>query len=127
METWKKVLIRTVIVIIVMVLGAGIYLTVGLSGAQNLEIGDVDFTNLADGTYVGSHRAGRWTNEVAVTVSSGRVVDVDIVRDVRIPRREYTAALIDKVIAEQSLQVDAISGATVTCKAYLKAMENALK
>ncbi len=35
--------------------------------------------------------------------------------------------LNNSVIKEQSLQVDVISGATLTSNAYLKAMENALK
>jgi uncharacterized protein with FMN-binding domain len=34
--------------------------------------------------------------------------------------------LYDRVIESQSLQVDTISGATLTCKARLKAVENAL-
>jgi uncharacterized protein with FMN-binding domain len=37
------------------------------------------------------------------------------------------AKLFDRVIEAQSLQVDAISGATLTSKAYLKAVENALE
>ncbi|WP_368487958.1 FMN-binding protein [Clostridium sp. BJN0013] len=35
--------------------------------------------------------------------------------------------LFQKVIELQSLQVDIISGATLTSKAHLKALENALK
>jgi uncharacterized protein with FMN-binding domain len=34
--------------------------------------------------------------------------------------------LYDRVIQAQSLQVDTISGATLTSKAYLQAVENAL-
>jgi uncharacterized protein with FMN-binding domain len=34
--------------------------------------------------------------------------------------------LYSRVIAQQSLQVDTISGATLTSKAYLQAVENAL-
>jgi uncharacterized protein with FMN-binding domain len=35
-------------------------------------------------------------------------------------------ALYDRVIEAQSLQVDTISGATLTSKAYLQCVENAL-
>ena len=35
--------------------------------------------------------------------------------------------LFDEVIKSQSLQVDVISGATLTSKAHLKAVENALE
>lgn len=34
--------------------------------------------------------------------------------------------LITKVVQEQNINVDVVSGATVMCKAYLKAIENAL-
>jgi uncharacterized protein with FMN-binding domain len=34
--------------------------------------------------------------------------------------------LFQRVIAQQTTQVDAVSGSTVTSRAYLKAIENAL-
>ncbi len=37
------------------------------------------------------------------------------------------ADLLKKAVETKSLQVDAISGATLTSKAHLKALENALK
>ena len=41
-------------------------------------------------------------------------------------RPEVTQELFDNVIAAQSIDVDVLSGATVTSKAYLKSIENAL-
>ncbi len=37
-----------------------------------------------------------------------------------------TKQIINTIIESQSLQVDAVSGATLTTKAYVKAVENAL-
>ncbi|NLJ39781.1 MAG: FMN-binding protein [Candidatus Atribacteria bacterium] len=39
---------------------------------------------------------------------------------------ELSKKLFDQIIQKQSLQVDTVSNATVTCNAYLKAIENAL-
>ncbi len=39
---------------------------------------------------------------------------------------EVSLKLFEEVKTEQSLQVDTVSGATVSTKAYLKAIENAL-
>ncbi|MFY9135653.1 MAG: FMN-binding protein, partial [Bacillota bacterium] len=68
----------------------------------------------------------RWSNKVRVTVESGRVTDIDVVEDVLFRSAEWTEKIIDSVMEEQSLDVDIISGATITTKAYLKAIENAL-
>jgi uncharacterized protein with FMN-binding domain len=49
------------------------------------------------------------------------------VKDVAIPKPEWAKQLFDKVIEKQNTDVDVISGATITSKAYLKSIENALK
>lgn len=43
------------------------------------------------------------------------------------PKPEVTEELIGRVLEEQSTKIDAVSGSTVTCKAYLKSIENALR
>ena len=60
-------------------------------------------------------------------MSSGRVTDIQLV-DSQDPGGENTQheELFDRVIQAQSLQVDTISGATLTSKAYLQCVENAL-
>lgn len=40
---------------------------------------------------------------------------------------EIAENIINKVIESQSIDIDVVSGTTVTSKAYLKAIENALK
>lgn len=92
----------------------------------SLTIGCVDFSGLPDGTYTGMHSGGRWSNQVLVTVESGRVTGIDVVKDVLFNLPDVTQRTLDAVIETQSLEVDIISGATVTARAYLKAVENAL-
>lgn len=126
MKTLVRVALGVAIAFVVVFGGMVSYLLIGQSVGRNLVIGDPDFTQMADGNYVGQYVHGRWTNQVRLQVTAGRVVDVMVLKDVRFPRPEWTRALFDTVIQRQSLQVDAISGATITSKAYLKAMENAL-
>lgn len=92
----------------------------------SLTIGCVDFSGLPDGIYAGKHSGGRWSNQVLVTVESGRVTGIDVVKDVLFNLPDVTQRTLDAVIETQSLEVDIISGATVTARAYLKAVENAL-
>ena len=98
--------------------------------ARSLPLNAVDFSTLNDGTYHGAFAGGmyRWrANECQVTVSSGKVTDIQLTGSGD-PGGKNTQhkALYDRVIQAQSLQVDTISGATLTSKAYLQAVENAL-
>jgi uncharacterized protein with FMN-binding domain len=98
--------------------------------ARSLPLDAVDFDRLSDGTYHGVYAGGmfEWRyNECDVTVSGGRVTDIKIsgTQDPAAENFDHEM-LYDRVIVEQSLQVDTISGATLTSKAYLQAVENAL-
>lgn len=123
-----------IVIIIIAVIGIGgaigwSYLSKELSEAKNLIINEVDFSKLEDGTYVGEYSGGmyKWrTNKVQVTVTSGKVIKIKILYNKENRPAEFTNKLYDNVIQSQSLKVDTISGATLTSKAYLKAIENAL-
>lgn len=98
--------------------------------ARNLPLDAVDFNKLDDGTYQGAYEGGmyKWrANECQVTVANGKVTDIQLTASVD-PGAEKTGyqTLYDRVIQAQSLQVDTVSGATLTSKAYLQAVENAL-
>jgi uncharacterized protein with FMN-binding domain len=98
--------------------------------ARSLLLNAVNFGKLNDGTYHGAYAGGmyKWrANECQVTVSSGKVTDIQMVGS-KDPGGKNTQheELYDRVIKAQSLQVDTISGATLTSKAYLQAVENAL-
>jgi uncharacterized protein with FMN-binding domain len=98
--------------------------------ARSLPLNGVDFSKRDDGTYHGAYEGGmyKWrANECQVTVSFGKVTDIQLAGSGD-PGAKNTQheALYDRVIEAQSLQVDTISGATLTSKAYLKAVEDAL-
>jgi uncharacterized protein with FMN-binding domain len=98
--------------------------------AKSSLLSAVDFTRLRDGRYHGAYEGGmyKWrANECDVTVANGKVTDIQLAGS-EDPGSKNTQheALYDRVIEAQSLQVDTISGATLTSKAYLQAVENAL-
>lgn len=124
----KKLLkiVRTVFIIFVLViLGAGFYLTRGLASGKDIVVNAVTPSNLKDGDYNGKYKSGRWANELKVTVKDGKISAIEVVGDVTFPKPEWTKQLFDRIIKEQSLTVDVVSGATVTSKAYMKAIEDA--
>lgn len=98
--------------------------------AASLPLNGVDFSTLADGVYVGEYAGGMhaWrTNKVQVTVTGGKVTDIKVLEHKENQSAEYLGELYGRVMEAQSLQVDVISGSTLTSKAYLKGVEEALK
>lgn len=121
--------IRRVIIgiflVVVLVVGGGLFaVTRGLEEGRHLVVGDVDLTNLTDGVYTGEHQAGRWSNVVEVTVSDGRITGITLVEGFR--QGDLMDTVFDQIIRAQQPAVDGVSGATVSSKAYMKAVENAL-
>jgi uncharacterized protein with FMN-binding domain len=125
-KAFKIVLIILAVVIIV-IAGGIFFLTNGLEAGKNVEISSIDASSVKDGVYEGSYDSGRWSNKVAVTVKAGKITDIQIKDDVAFAKEGLSDELFGRVIGSQNTDVDAVTGATVTCKAYLKAIENALK
>jgi len=97
---------------------------------RGLPLDKVDFSRLEDGTYTGGFEGGmyKWReNEIRVTVEAGRVVKIEILKHKENQKKEFTDKLFNQVISTQSLQVDTVTGATLTSRAYLLGLENALE
>jgi uncharacterized protein with FMN-binding domain len=92
---------------------------------QKASIKSIDFSRLPNGVYDGGYKRGRFSSKVRVTVASGRVTTIDVVQDMQY-QSEVTQKAVGAVLEAQSLQVDTVSGATITTRAFLKAVENAL-
>ncbi len=124
----KVVIVMLSLLGVLVLLGAGgvLYITSGLEAGENLAINPVDLTDIEDGTYTGVYRAGRWSNELTVDVADHQITSIAVVKTVTFEKPEVTSAMINAVIEKQNTAVDTVSGATVTSKAYLKSIENAL-
>jgi uncharacterized protein with FMN-binding domain len=122
----KKAMIIILGVLVLVGAGGFFYLTSGLESGENLAINPVDLQKIEDGTYAGVYESGRWTNEVAVSVANHQITSIDVVKSVTMESPDVTSTIINQVIKIQNTTVDTVSGATVTSKAYLKSIENAL-
>lgn len=119
-------------------IGGILFSAPGRNEVRRLAIGPVDFDKLRDGTYVGEYTGTKdhtRDTRVVVTITAGKITDIKILKgalDKEGKPAELTGGrsvgdLFGNVVNSQSLQVDVISGATLTSKAHLKALENALK
>lgn len=83
--------------------------------------------DLADGVYKGSATGYRGSVTVAVTILDKKIVSIDILSasdDEAFFNR--AKGVIDRIIASQSLDVDAVSGATYSSNGIIGAVKNAL-
>mgnify|MGYP006294472341 CR=1 FL=1 len=116
-----------VVVIIMVVLGGMLFFgTRGLESGQELVINEINLQEIDDGIYNGVYKAGRWSNEVRVEIKDHRIVNIEIVDDIMLSQSKVRDSVFNSVIERQNLDIDIISEATVTSKAYLKSIEIAL-
>ncbi len=103
-----------------------------------MQIGQVDFSRLNDGTYTGSFTGTKGHMRdvtLTVTIANGVVTDVSIPNEalddegnpLELGEGVTSVEYLNRAVNAQSLGIDAISGATLTSKTLLKALENALE
>lgn len=126
-KLFLKIILGIFIAFVLVAGGGTFYITRGLESGSKVAIHDIGLSTLKDGSYNGKYKAGRWTNEVNVTIENHAITKIELVKDVMIPQPDLKYKIFNEVVESQSLSIDVISGATVTSKAYLKSIENALK
>jgi uncharacterized protein with FMN-binding domain len=96
---------------------------------KNLMAKMPDLALKTDGVYRGNYDlSGTPVNVVLdVTVENHKITDIKIVKHSCSPIGKKAEKITSQIIEVQNLDVDAISGATGSSKAILKAVENALQ
>lgn len=120
---FKKTKIFLCVLLVIIVSGLFI-MTRGIKEGKTVEINSVDISKLEDGTYVGKYSKDRWTSEVEVSVKDKKIESIKVLSEPLTP--DVSSELSEKIIEKQNVNVDVISSATVSSKAYLKSVENAL-
>ena len=121
----KTVLIGAVL--IVAVIGAGYLYNVNLyqCKVRAIEISDVDLSLIPDGIYIGECDVHFIYAKVAVTVRSGRITALNVLEH-RNDRGSAAESIVDDIVKNQRIDVDAVAGATNSSMVIEKAVENAL-
>jgi len=122
----KKALLIVGIVVAALVGVMAIATFSGMGAVRRLKVNPVDLSTLADGSYAGSFRKGRFSYSVEVTVKDQRI---EAVRSTGAKQAQDAVVqrIFARIVEVQSVQVDTVSGASLTTKAASKAVENALK
>lgn len=129
-NTKKK---KIILICLAIVLAAA--LIVGISVAMRyknyhekvdaLSFSNIDVSTLADGVYVGECDVDVIYAKVEVTVAGGVITGIEILEH-RNERGGSAEAIIDEILQEQRLDVDAVTSATNSSKVIRKAVENAV-
>ena len=113
----------------VLVIGFGFMIFLGkdLESATDISVAPVDLSTFADGEYEGHYDHGRFSNSVVVTIKDQKIVNIEFTETVEFDWPEVRLALINAVLEKQNIDIDTITEATATSKAYLKSIEEALR
>jgi len=120
---------RIVLLFIVIAAAGSVIIYSTLSG--NLEklrkepIRTVKLAEISDGSYVGEYSVFPVHVKVDVKVVDHEIIEIDILEHDHGKGRD-AEAITDTIISQQSIEVDAISGATYSSLVIIKAVEDAL-
>ena len=87
---------------------------------------EINISDISDGVYIGEYDVNFIYAKVEVTVQNGEITNINILEH-RHGRGKAAEAITNKIVDEQKIDVDAISGATNSSTVIKKAVENALK
>jgi len=94
---------------------------------KNMEISDVDLSSVPDGEYIGEVPFRQYMYRVKVTVESAKIKNIEVLENGTCNQyAEKGLGVVPRMLEKQSPKVDAVTGATVTSKALMKAVERAL-
>ncbi len=118
---------RRITLVILAVLALGLVIMVYFNLPKPLETSDnrYDLSLLSDGVYIGNCDNGLVKVKVEVEVRNHEIYAVRIIEH---QHGQGAAAeeIVDDVVLRQSVEIDAVAGATASSQTILKAIENAL-
>lgn len=92
---------------------------------QEISIGDIRIANVSDSIYIGECDANFIYAKVEVTVQNGEIEKIKILGNQH-ERGQAAETIVNQIVSQQRIDVDAISGATNSSTVLKKAVENAL-
>ncbi|MDF2944150.1 MAG: FMN-binding protein [Herbinix sp.] len=127
----RKVKMILIILSVIVILALVIFLWY-LNSVQNyknkvaaISIEDIDISSIPDGSYFGEYDVDFIYAKVEVLIQDGTITNINLIKH-KNGEGKPAEQIIDTILQKQSLQVDAISGATNSSQVIKKAIENAL-
>ena len=126
MKKKKKVIIILLCTILFVSIGVSLYLKTLVNDVNSITVSNLNMANITDGIYVGEYSVTPDYVKVEVSVIEHKITSIKIIEHEN-GLGSKAEKIVDDVISQQSLGVDAVSGATVSSKCIIKAIESALQ
>ena len=126
----KKIVLCAVMLFLLVGLVWGVYYLESVTdykqAIKETTFEEINISDISDGVYIGEYDVNFIYAKVEVTVQNGEITNINILEH-RHERGKAAEAITNKIVDEQKIDVDAISGATNSSTVIKKAVENALK
>lgn len=126
----KRILLYSAVILLLIGL---IFLSIYIKGVldyrkavNEIAFDNINISDVADGIYFGECDVNFIYAKVEVTVESGEIISIDILEH-KNGRSKSAESVIDEIVNEQKIDVDAVAGATNSSKVIKKAVENAIR
>ena len=96
------------------------------SQVKSFDRSEVDVSQVKDGIYEGRSETDMVKVDVRVTVSNGDISDIEIVRH-ECGKGKIAHVIVEDMIEKDDVEVDAVSGATISSEVIKDAVRNALR
>lgn len=126
MKKGKKILLITFIVVLFLFITGKIVMGNMVKNVKNISVSMPDLSNVQDGNYIGEYSITPVHVKVEVSVNNHQITDISILQHDN-GLGSTAESIVNDIVEEQSLDKDAVSGATVSSKCILKAVENAIE
>lgn len=113
------------VIISAVTLGCALLIFFNLPKSVTASNASFNLNQIADGTYLGNCDNGLVKVQVQVSVQNHNITDVQLIKHDN-GLGSAANSITENVIKQQSVEVQAVSGATYSSKTILKAVENAL-
>lgn len=125
----KRILFFTAILVflVVMICTAAYLKSVAdyQKAVKETTLSSIDILTVPDGVYIGEYDVDFVYAKVEVTVQDKAITKIEILEH-KNGRGKSAESIVNKIIEEQNIDVDAVSGATNSSTVLKKAVENAL-
>lgn len=111
--------------VLVLLLG-GTFFAIKSMKLPDVPIENVNLENVRDGSYLGEYTAGPVKAVVKVDVQANQIERI-IIQQHQCGLGRKAEKIVDRILKKQTLYVDAISGATLSSKVILKAVQEGLE
>jgi uncharacterized protein with FMN-binding domain len=121
----RKIITGTALIFILLLSGSVIGQYSMLSYYRNLPIKQINLDHKKNGNYHGVVNYG-YDYEVEVYVNNHRIENINFIKNRESHYAQLATGIKEKIIREQTIDVEAVTGATTSSRVLLKAVETAL-